>query len=154
MSWVKTLLHEAFHANLKQRSYELFGSPEIALWLKKPEDMTLEELMDKMENVIQTEPQLAILHHNNMAENIEIIKNGLKSFSLANNTKHSDFEEDHFTALAYEGLNTTLYYLNNVVKDGTGNDRMGTYKGNVVTLTQAFFYNSKDLKSQSIIPCN
>jgi len=76
-----------------QKSYELFGNPEIALWLKKPEEMTLEELMDQMELKVQTQPALGILHHEFMAEGINSIKNGLKAFSLANNTNHNTSTE-------------------------------------------------------------
>jgi hypothetical protein len=134
MSWVKTLLHEAFHANLMQKSYEMFGDQAVGLWAIGPIDLTLEELVNKIENVIQGEPTLAQQHHEFMAMNIGFIKDGLKSFSLANNTENSDFNDDHFTALAYEGLNGTSYYLNNVVKDASGNNIMVSYNGGTYTL--------------------
>ncbi|WP_113651684.1 hypothetical protein [Pedobacter namyangjuensis] len=65
--------------------------------------------IDKIESVAQPQPTLAQQHHEFMAMNIEIIKNGLKSFSLANNSNHSNFNADRFEALAYQRLELTSY---------------------------------------------
>lgn len=152
---VKTLLHEAFHANLMQKSYEMFGNAEVGLWAIGPKDLSLQELMDKIENVIQTNhPTLAQTHHEFMAQNISIIKNGLMSFALTNDTNYSDFTDDDFTALAYEGLHTTSYYLNKVVKDSNGNPIMVSYSGGVYTLAAVHTNRAENVKTGSVIPCN
>lgn len=75
MGWAKTLLHEAFHANLMQKSYELFGHPNIALWLKKPEEMTLEELMDQMELKVQGNIALTYFSYRLMKQIIPYLPN-------------------------------------------------------------------------------
>lgn len=46
MSWVKVLLYEAFHAKLMKKTYDIFGAVAIALWDKKPGEMSFNELMD------------------------------------------------------------------------------------------------------------
>lgn len=122
MDWVKTLLHEAFHANLLQKTYELFGASAIALWDKNPGNMSFNELMDYVSMKAQTSgnPVLKAEHHNFMARNFEIIRDGLKSFSLTYNPNHADYNNFHFDALAYQGLTDTSYYLNNVIKNPDG----------------------------------
>ncbi len=153
MGWAKTLLHEAFYANLMQKSYELFGHTNIALWLKKSEEMTLEELMDQMELKVQGNTALGILHHNFMAENINDIKIGLTSFSLANNPNHSDYTDYHFGALAYHGLKETTYYLNKLIKNPDGSLKTVEINGHQYILQNVNdnFYDS--IKNESI-PCN
>lgn len=154
MSWVKTLLHEAFHANLMQKAYEMFGDYTVGLWPIGPKDMTLEQLMDKIENVTQSNPTLAQQHHEFMAMNIGFIKDGLKNFSAANNTNHTNFNEDRFEALAYQGLELTSYYINKVCKDVNGNIIMVNYSGGNYTLAQVHNNKAGDLMTNSTIPCN
>jgi len=154
MSWVKTLLHEAFHANLMQKSYEMFGDHAVGMWAIGPKDLTLPELMDKIENLLQPTPTLAQQHHEFMAMNIGIIKNGLKAFSLANNTNHTDFDEDRFEALAYQGVELTAYYINKVCKDENGNIIMVNYSGGNYSLAQVHNNKAGDLMRNSNIPCN
>lgn len=155
MDWVKTLLHEAFHANLLQKTYELFGSSAIALWDKNPSNMSFNELMDYVNMKAETSgnPVLKVEHHNFMAANFEIIRDGLKSFSLANNPNHSDYNNFHFDALAYHGLKDTSYYLNNVIKNPDGSPKIIEVNGHkyVVKDMHNNFYNSL---SQENIPCN
>ena len=155
MSWVKTILHEAFHANLMQKSYELFGNPEIALWLKKPEEMTLEELMDQMELKVQTQPALGILHHEFMAEGINSIKNGLKAFSLANNlaSVHGTFTDYNFIGLAYDGLYSTSYYQK-LTKNADGSSKMVDFFGTLTALNSLYTTGGNNLQNDSTIPCN
>ena len=156
MSWVKVLLHEAFHANLMQKTYKLFGNTAVGLWDKKPGGMSIDELMDytSMKAASSGDPVLFAEHHYFMAMNIDVIKNGLKSFSLANNLNHSDFNDDHFTAMAYEGLNKTSYYLNNVIKDSNGNNIMVFYSGQNRLLSDVHGNRSMFLTNNSVIPCN
>lgn len=136
-----------------QKSYELFGHSEIGLWLKKPEEMTLEELMDQMELKVQGKVALGILHHNFMAENINDIKNGLKAFSLTNNPNHNEYTDHHFGALAYQGLKETAYYLNKVIKNPDGSLKTVEINGHQFILENVNnnFYES--LRNE-IIPCN
>lgn len=44
-----TFIHEAFHAKLRQKALEVFGSTEIQNWPKAIDDMTLKELSDYVE---------------------------------------------------------------------------------------------------------
>ncbi len=156
MSWAKTLLHETFHANLMQKSYEMFGDYAVGLWAIGPKHMTLKELMDKIENVTQANPTLAQQHHEFMAMNINIIKNGLKSISLTNNSTsiHNSFTDDHFYGLAYEGLNQTSYYLNKVLKDVNGNLKTTDYNGTQTPLATVYYWQGIAIQEQSNISCN
>lgn len=155
MDWVKTLLHEAFHANLLQKTYELFGASAIALWDKNPGNMSFNELMDytSMKAATSGNPVLKVEHHNFMAANFEIIKDGLKSFSLANNPNHAGYSDFHFGALAYQGLTNTSYYLNNVIKNPDGSLKtvdVNGYQYVVKDMHNSFY---KDLREENI-PCN
>lgn len=115
---VKTLLHEAFHANLMQHAYDSFGSAEITSnWTKKPENMELNELIDIIESkVVGTSIEGA--HHEYMAKNINRISDGLIEFSKKYDSSFSGFTDNDFHSLAYEGLHETNYYQKNV-KDKT-----------------------------------
>jgi len=156
MSWVKTLLHEAFHASLMQKSYEMFGDYAVGMWPIGPKEMTLPELMDKIENLLQPTPTLAQKHHEFMAMNIGIIQNGLKSFSLANNPTniHDSFTDDHFYGLAYEGMNLTSYYLNSVIKNPDGSIKMKDLMGTMTPLNTIYVTGSDNLQKDSKINCN
>ncbi len=154
MSWAKTLLHEAFHANLMQKSYEMFGDYAVGLWAIGPKDMTLDQLMDKIENVTQTNPTLAQKHHEFMAMNINIIKNGLKSFSSVNNTNHNSFNDYHFGGLAYEGLHETSYYKNKVIKNPDGSVKMIDFFGTMTPLHTIYATLNPIIQTDSAIPCN
>ena len=154
MGLVKTMLHEAFHASLLQRCYELYGSATVGLWQLSPNKLTLEELMDKVFDFTSGNSTLASQHHEFMAENFQIIRNGLASFSWANNSNHSSFTSEYFDALAYEGLHETSYYLNKVVKDVNGNDIMVSYNGGIYTLKAVHTNRAGSLEVGSTIPCN
>ena len=158
MSWVKTILHEAFHVNLLQKTYTLFGSAAINLWDKKPGEMSINELMDytSMKATASGNPILKAEHHNFMAANLDIIKEGLKSFSLANNPTsiHNTFTDDHYFGLAYEGVETTSYYLNSVLKDSFGNLKTTDYHGTQTLLATVYYWQGIALQTQTNIPCN
>jgi len=155
MDWVKTLLHEAFHANLLQKTYELFGASAIALWDKNPGNMSFNELMDyvSMKATTSGNPVLKAEHHNFMARNFEVIRDGLKSFSLANNPNHSDYNDFHFDAFAYQGLTGTSYYLNNVIKNPDGTLKTITINGHQLILSDVNDSFYIDLRKENI-PCN
>ncbi|MBT2561216.1 hypothetical protein J7E50_10275 [Pedobacter sp. ISL-68] len=110
----KTLLHEAFHANLMQRAYAVFGSAEINnLWAKKPEDMALQELMNIFESKLAG-TSIITIHHQYIAQNIAVLVSGLKEFARKYDSNFSNYNDNHFNGLAWEGLDDTEYYKNNV----------------------------------------
>jgi hypothetical protein len=155
MSWVKTLLHEAFHVNLMQKSYEMFGAAAVAMWPKKIESMSMAELSDYMGMLAfnSSNPILVSQHHEFMAENFEVIKDGLKSFSLANNPNHNDYNNYHFDALAYEGIHESSYYKNTIIKNADGSLKTVEINGHQLILQdvhQNFYLSIKDQN----IPCN
>lgn len=156
MDWVKTLLHEAFHANLLQKTYELFGASAIALWDKNPGNMSFNELMDYVNMKAETSgnPVLKVEHHNFMARNFEVIRDGLKSFSLDNNPTHSNYNDSYFDALSYQGLTGTSYYINKISKDANGIEIRIEYSGGNYTLAEVHSSKADALRINSTIPCN
>ena len=156
MSWIKTLLHEAFHANLLRKTYELFGNAAIALWDKKPSEMSFDELMDytTMKAAASGNPILKVEHHNFMVQNFEIIRDGLKSFSLTNNLNHSQFSDYHFEGLAYEGLHETQYYQQKVIKNIDGSVKMVDFFGTPTAINTVYVTLNSVIQVDSIIPCN
>lgn len=154
MSWAKTLIHEAFHANLLQKCYELFGNAAVGLWHVGPKELSLEELMDKVFDLTQGNTTLSSQHHEWMAENFEVISDALQSFSATYNSQHSNFGRDYFDALSYEGLNGTHYYNNKVAKDNQGNDIMVNYSGGVYPLAAVHTNKASNLKTGSSVGCN
>ncbi|MFC3362738.1 hypothetical protein ACFOG5_06060 [Pedobacter fastidiosus] len=149
----KEFFHEAFHANIMQQARALFGSPAVGLWTKGPEDMSLIEVVEKMDAEVLGKPDLEALHHQYMAMNVENIFTGLKTFAQTNSTNYNSFNDGHFKGLAYEGLHTTPYYLNYVVKDGSGNDRTTTYFGQTYTLADYYITVATILKDTNVSPC-
>jgi len=138
-----------------QKTYELFGAIAIALWDKNPGKMSFNELMDyvsmKAEN--SGNPVLKVEHHNFMAANFEVIRDGLKSFSLANNPNHSDYNDFHFNALGYQGLTGTSY-LNNVIKNLDGTTRTIDFFGTPTPINTIYVNLGSILQRDSNIPCN
>jgi len=110
----KTLLHEAFHANLMQKAYEVFGTYDINNnWTKKPENMELNELMDIFESKLAGTSR-ADIHHQYIAQNIGVLVSGLKEFAMKYDSNFSNYNDNHFNGLAWEGLEITKYYKDNV----------------------------------------
>jgi hypothetical protein len=154
MSWVKVLLHEAFHASLMQKSYEMFGNYAVGLWAVGPKDLTLQELMDKIESLVQPQPTLAQQHHEFMAMNIAIIKDGLKSFYDSNNTATNYFTDHYFLSLAYEGLHETNYYKEKVIKNPDGSEKIVDFVGTPTPLNTICKNLYKVVERDTTIPCN
>ena len=110
----KTLLHEAFHTNLMQRAYAIFGSAEINnLWAKKPEDMALQELMNIFESKLAG-TSIITIHHQYIAQNIAVLVSGLKEFAQKYDVNYGNANDYQFYGLAWEGLDDTKYYKDNV----------------------------------------
>lgn len=110
----KTLLHEAFHANLMQRAYEVFGSATINnSWSKKPEDMTLKELMDIFESKVNG-TALEDVHHQYIAKHVNDLVSGLKEFAQKYDENYNNYDEYDYLGLAWEGLRETSYFKENV----------------------------------------
>ena len=152
---VKNLLHEAFHANLIQKAYSVFGSSAINLWNTKPEEMTFIQLMDyiEMKAIAGNYPFYPVEHHSYMAANFGVIRDGLKTFSSANNPNHSDYNDFHFAALAYHGLKETSYYTNSVIKNPDGSLKTVTINGHELVLENVH-NNFFDSIRKENIPCN
>ncbi len=110
----KTLLHEAFHANLMQKAYEIFGSVEINNnWVKKPEQMELNELVDIIESKV-TGTSLQDVTHEYMANKISTLTDALYQFAQDNDSNFPNYDGFDFMALAWDGLRDTTYYKDNV----------------------------------------
>lgn len=110
----KTLLHEVFHANLLVKVYSAFGTYEINNnWVKKPEYMELNELIDVIENK-SAGTNLNNIMHEDMAANINVMTDGLAHFALDNDANVNNFDYYDYLALAYEGLTDTKYYKDNI----------------------------------------
>jgi len=88
-----------------------------------------------------------------MAAKFEIIRDGLKSFSLANNPNHSDYNDFNFDALGYQGLTGTSYYLNNVIKNPDGSLKTVIINGHELILKDVIDGFYIDLRKENI-PCN
>ncbi|MGB4775660.1 MAG: hypothetical protein WBP45_10830, partial [Daejeonella sp.] len=108
----KTFLHEAYHANLSQHAYAVFGNLEVSTWTARPEDMTITELMDKISLTVAGNKQLEQVEHEYMASNISSISKGLSEIMQEHSSNFGSFTDDHFTALAYSGLQNTKFYMN------------------------------------------
>lgn len=110
----KTLLHESFHANLMQKVYETFDSYEINNnWVKKPEYMELNELIDVVENKTAGTNLNSVMHQY-MATNISIMTDALVQFAMDNDASYNSYDWIDYLALAYEGLTDTKYYTDNI----------------------------------------
>ncbi len=110
----KTLLHEAFHANLLQKVYEAFGTYEINnTWVKKPEYMELNELIDVVEEKSAGTNLLNVMHQY-MAANMSVLVDGLVQFAMDNDSNYNDYDIYDYQALAWEGLRETTYFKDNV----------------------------------------
>ncbi|NII83992.1 MULTISPECIES: hypothetical protein [unclassified Pedobacter] len=110
----KTLLHEAFHANLMQRAYLIFGASEInSNWVKKPENMDLNELIDIFESKLSG-TSIETIHHEYMAKNINVIAAGLNEFAQKYDSNYSNYDQYDYLGLAWEGLRETNYFIQNV----------------------------------------
>ncbi|MDQ0964628.1 hypothetical protein QFZ20_000031 [Flavobacterium sp. W4I14] len=110
----KTLLHEAFHANLMQRAYEVFGSYDINNnWTKKPENMELNELMDIFESKLSG-TERADIHHQYIARHIGVLVSGLKEFARKYDSNYGNYDQYDYLGLAWEGLQETKYFIDNL----------------------------------------
>lgn len=110
----KTLLHEAFHANLMQRAYLIFGASEInSNWIKKPENMDLNELIDIFESKLSG-TSIETIHHEYMAKNINVIAAGLKEFAQKYDFNYNNYDEYDYLGVAWEGLHETQYFIQNI----------------------------------------
>lgn len=109
----KTLLHEAFHANLMQRAYQVFGNGAVNTWVKKPGEMSLNELIDVFEEKVAG-TTLETVHHEYMAKNINIIVAGLKEFAQKHDSNYLNYDEYDYQGLAWEGLRKSRYFIENV----------------------------------------
>ncbi|WP_421944580.1 hypothetical protein [Pedobacter sp.] len=111
----KTLLHEAFHANLMQRAHDVFGTYEVTNnWTKKPEDMTLNELMDIFESKLAGNSTLGAVHHEYIARNIGVLVLGLKEFAQKYDANYNNYDQYDYLGLAWEGSRETTYFIQNV----------------------------------------
>lgn len=110
----KTLLHEAFHTNLMQKAYEVFGSYDINNnWTKKPENMELNELMDIFESKLAGTTR-ADIHHQYIAKHIGVLVSGLKEFAQKYDANYSNYDQYDYLGLAWEGLQETRYFIDNL----------------------------------------
>jgi hypothetical protein len=118
--------------------------------------MPFNELMDytSMKLIASGNPILLAEHHNFMAANFGIIRDGLRSFSLANNTNHNQFNDYHFEGLAYEGVHESSYYLNNVIKNPEGTTKMIDFFGTSTALNTVYVNLNTRIQEDSSIPCN
>ncbi|TAG09925.1 MAG: hypothetical protein EAZ13_08655 [Sphingobacteriia bacterium] len=122
-----SFLHEAFHAQLRQKAFAVFGNIEINNWPKNIDDMTLRELSSYVENRSKSLNLWNGIMHEYMANHINILQSGITSFvknkypsvysSISNPNVFRDLalmglEETTIFAAIYNSTNDLNYQYN------------------------------------------
>jgi hypothetical protein len=124
----KTFIHEAFHAKLRQKAFELIGSDNIATWPKNIDDMTLQELTKYFYDNTTANHSWDALGHDWMANNINICANDLKSFvqkyypTQYGNIGGNDL--NNYIAFFYMGLENSNFYSSSLQERGWTQDSL------------------------------
>jgi hypothetical protein len=101
----KTFIHEAFHAKLRQKAIECFGTLAISQWPKSIDDMDLSELMSYFESESLAANTWDNANHAWMVNHITLCAQSLQEFVQV-------FYPDKFNQLSTNGMNPyiALFY--------------------------------------------
>ncbi len=117
----KTFIHEAFHAQLRQKAIELFGSTEVSSWPVNISNGTLAELSYYFYNASLADNSWNSIGHQWMIEHIEACAQSLKEFvqryypDIYNMTGGDD---KAFISLFYDGLEQVPCYAGDLANRG------------------------------------
>lgn len=117
----KTFIHEAFHAKLRQKAFELLGTDVISKWPKNIDDMTLRELSIYFYDYTSQNGTWNIIGHQWMIENIETCASYLRDFiqqfyPFIYVDAGSDLK--NYIALFYQGLEDVPCYSGDIIARG------------------------------------
>lgn len=116
-----TFIHEAFHAKLRQKVLETFGTATVDAWPKPINDMTLSELATYFELESKSNNIWESIEHDWMVDNIatlattlqQFVQTYYKSTAAAVGSSLTPYE-----ALMYMGLQDATVYQEEVVDKG------------------------------------
>ena len=110
----KTIIHEAFHAKLRQKAIELIGSSNIATWPKNIDDMTLQELSGYFyTETVNNQTWNAIAHDwmvNNISSCAHYLQNFVQKYYPNDYNLPNGSDPDTYIAFFYQGLQNSSYF--------------------------------------------
>lgn len=115
------MIHEAFHAKLRQKALEVFGEATISQWPKPIDDMTLSELASYFEANSKADNIWEATEHDWMVNNIAQLAASLEQFvQTFYPTTYAQVGSaiEPYEALMYMGLQTSTLYQEQVVASG------------------------------------
>jgi hypothetical protein len=118
------MIHEAFHAKLRQKALETFGEATIAQWPKPIDDMTLAELASYFEADAKANNIWEATEHDWMVNNIAQLATSLEQFvQTFYPTTYAGVGSSilPYEALMYAGLQNSTLYQEQVVAQGLQN---------------------------------
>jgi hypothetical protein len=116
-----TFIHEAFHAQLRQRALATFGEANIAEWPTPIDDMTLAELETYFEAESKSNNIWQSVEHDWMVENIEEMATSLQEFvQTYYKTTYAQVGSSltPYEALMFMGLEGSTFYQEQVTALG------------------------------------
>lgn len=108
-----TFIHEAFHAQLRQKALELLGTAEIQNWPKNIDDMTLSELATYFQQSAESTGVWNSIGHDWMLNHLNEMTNAIKEFTQTYYpTTYTDMltYPNAYKALALMGLSESIFY--------------------------------------------
>ncbi|TDW96836.1 hypothetical protein [Dinghuibacter silviterrae] len=126
-----TFIHEAFHARLRQKALETFGSSVISAWPQPIDDMDLSELATYFEAESKSVNIWESVEHDWMVANIASLATSLEQFvQTYYKATYAAVGSDlaPYEALMYMGLQNSTLYQEEVVGKGLASE-FTTYRG-------------------------
>lgn len=116
-----TFIHEAFHAKLRQKALEVFGTSVISTWPKAIDDMDLAELERYFQIEAQKSNYWEAIGHDWMINHINTLAESIREYVQVNYPSgYSQIGSnlDKYKGLAYKGLEETSLYQTEVIDKG------------------------------------
>jgi hypothetical protein len=116
-----TMIHEAFHAKLRQKAVAAFGQAAINQWPTPIDDMTLNQLATYFEAEAKTDNMWETVEHDWMVDNISDMATALQEFvQTFYPTTYAQVGSAlaPYIALVYMGLQDSTLYQEQVVDTG------------------------------------
>jgi hypothetical protein len=115
----KTMIHEAFHAKLRQKALALLGDVEVAKWPTNINDMTLKELSDYFYKSCYEKGVWNSVGHDWMVNNLDLMVASLKEFVNTNYTTTSNTignDMNPYITLCLLGLEESPFFKDEMIK--------------------------------------
>jgi len=119
-----TFIHESFHAKLRQKALETFGTVAISEWPEPIDDMTLSELESYFEQNAKSSNIWESVEHDWMVNNIDQMATSLQEYvQTFYQTTYASVGDSlaPYEALMYMGLQNSTLYQEEVVETGKVN---------------------------------